>query len=263
MSVYFSGLEQDSLVMNGTTEITVPNLIIDQGNTSAKVAVFEADRLLLEETHGQLQVDRLRELCQSYSIRNAIISNVNKPSVELHAFFETYMDTWICLDHQTPLPIKNLYSTPETLGPDRLAAVVGADNIKPNASLLVIDSGTAVTYDFIDKGIYHGGNIAPGLRMRFRALHEFTSRLPLCGHEGEIPLLGTDTKTAIQSGVVNGMLFEMEGVIEHLKESYPDLYIFLTGGDAFFFESRLKSANFVDYFLVMKGLNRILNYNVK
>ncbi len=241
----------------------MPNLIIDQGNTSTKVAVFEVDSLLLEETHEQLQPDRLRELCDSYSIRRAIISNVNKPSEDVYAFFESYLDTWICLDHQTPLPIKNLYLTPETLGSDRLAAVVGADNIKPNASLLVIDSGTAVTYDFIDKGIYHGGNIAPGLRMRFRALHEFTSKLPLCGHEGEIPLLGKDTVTAIQSGVVNGMLFEMEGVIQALKLRYPDLYIFLTGGDAFFFESRLKSANFVDYFLVMKGLNRILNYNVK
>jgi len=241
----------------------VPNLIIDQGNTTAKVAVFEADSILLEETHDQLQPDRLRALCDFYSIRKAIISNVNKHSEYLIDFFQKHLDAWIFLDHQTPLPIKNLYQTPQTLGPDRLAAVIGADNIKPDASLLVIDSGTAVTYDFIQRGVYYGGNIAPGLHMRFRALHEFTSKLPLCGHEGVIPLLGTDTETAIQSGVVNGMLFEMEGVIHALKSSYPELYIFLTGGDAFFFESRLKSANFVDYFLVLKGLNRILNYNVK
>ncbi len=241
----------------------MPNLIIDQGNTTAKVAVFDSDTMLLEETHELLQQDRIRALCDFYSIRAAIFSNVNRSSAELSGFFQKQLDSFIYLDHQTPLPIKNLYQTPQTLGPDRLAAVIGADNIKPNASLLVIDSGTAVTYDFIQEGVYHGGNIAPGLQLRFRALHEFTSKLPLCGYEGVIPLLGTDTETAIRSGVVNGMLFEMEGVVNALKASHPDLYVFLTGGDAFFFESRLKSANFVDYFLVLKGLNRILNYNVK
>ncbi|MDR2860026.1 MAG: type III pantothenate kinase, partial [Mediterranea sp.] len=126
----------------------------------------------------------------------------------------------------------------------------------------VIDAGTAITYEFIDaKGQYHGGNISPGMQMRFKALHHYTERLPLIQSDGDAPPVGVSTETAIRSGVLKGIEYEMMGYITKFRDKYPDLLVFLTGGDAFSFDTRVKSIIFADKFLVLKGLNRILNYN--
>ena len=147
---------------------------------------------------------------------------------------------------------------------DRLAAVVAANWLKPGHDVLVIDAGTCVTYDFIDAdGAYHGGNISPGMRMRFKALNIFTDKLPKVSAKGEVPMYGQSTETAIRAGVIRGMEFEMSGYITHLQKNYPGLLVFLTGGDEFSFDTKLKSIIFADRFLVLKGLNRILSYNDK
>ena len=170
----------------------------------------------------------------------------------------------IRLTHETPVPIKNLYKTPETLGADRLAAVIGANAIRPNRDLLIIDAGTCITFDFIDKhGQYHGGNISPGMEMRLKALHAFTAKLPEVTADGETPTYGDSTETAIRAGVYHGIAFEIEGYIRQLQKNYPQLLVFLTGGDRFSFDTNLKSSIFADSFLVLKGLNRILAYNDK
>jgi type III pantothenate kinase len=164
--------------------------------------------------------------------------------------------------YQTPIPIRNLYRTPQTLGVDRLAAVIAAYTTKPHHPALVIDAGTCITYDFIDEhGQYQGGNISPGMEMRLKALHEFTSKLPKIEVSGETPDYGYSTETAIRSGVIRGIEHEISGYIQHLKKNYPSLLVFLTGGNEFSFDTNLKSGIFADGFLVLKGLNRILDYN--
>ncbi len=149
------------------------------------------------------------------------------------------------------------------MGYDRIAAVTGAHTIYPNNNVLVIDAGTALTYDLVTaEGEYLGGNISPGMNMRFKALNKFTNRLPLLSiNDEEIDLLGTSTEKAIKSGVVNGVLMEIEGFISSVSQKFTDLKVVITGGDAFSFEKRLKSSIFVISHLNLIGLNRILDYN--
>lgn len=162
----------------------------------------------------------------------------------------------------TPVPITNHYRTPRTLGSDRVAAVIGASSLKPGQDLLIIDAGTCITYEVIDaQGNYWGGNIAPGMQMRLRALHEFTARLPLVEAEGEVPGMGYDTETAIRSGVLRGMKYEIEGYIKSMKAKYPHLLVFLTGGNRINFNTDITSIIYADKYIVPRGLNKILDYN--
>ena len=166
------------------------------------------------------------------------------------------------MDADTPLPIKNLYATPKTLGTDRISSVIGAFYAtKCQSAVLCIDSGTALTYDIINKrGEYLGGNISPGQDMRFRSLHDFTSRLPLVEAEGTSSDIGTSTETAIRNGVMNGIQFEINGCIGHFRRKYRGLKVFFTGGNAENFADRTKNYIFADKYLVLKGLNIILNH---
>ena len=202
-------------------------------------------------------------LCNKYDVKQCILSSVVNDNESLLSVLRSKVAKVIELDHVTPLPIINNYKTPETLGKDRLAAVVGANFIMPNTNVLVIDAGTAITYDFIDaNNVYWGGNIAPGITLRLRSLHEFTQKLPLVEVLNESTLLGYDTNSALISGALNGVIFEIDGYINHLKIKYTKLSTFLTGGSIFYFDTKLKSAIFAEKNLVLIGLNRILQYNV-
>jgi len=238
------------------------NLIIDIGNTAAKLAVFSQGKLQDTKRCSNQSLEGLGALCNQYPIKQGILSTVislgNNVLQELRALPFPVMT----FTHNTPIPIKNLYETPQTLGTDRLAAVVEAHMMHPNRPILVIDAGTCITFDFIDEsGQYHGGNISPGIDMRFKALHAFTSKLPEIGYEGETPSLGTTTTTAIRSGVIKGVEHEINGYIHHFQKNYPTLLVFLTSRIDFSFDTKLKSSIFADSFLVLKGLNRILEYN--
>lgn len=238
------------------------NLIIDQGNTSAKVALYEQEKEVYAIEAKTDLLDTLSSLFGEYPVDKAIYSSVAGKDDKITLFIEQHVKKVLFLSRDTPLPIQVLYKTPETLGYDRLAGVVGANFLQPDVPCLVIDAGTAITYDFIDAGgIYYGGNISPGLQMRFKALHVYTAKLPLIDKEGDLPYLGDSTETAIRSGVVTGMIHEIDGYISELKEKYPNLFVFLTGGDTFFLAERLKNSIFADTKLLIKGLNRILNYN--
>ena len=163
------------------------------------------------------------------------------------------------LNHQTPLPVVNLYETPETLGYDRMAAVVGANEQFPHRDILVIDAGTCITYEFIDsKGQYHGGNISPRYADAFQSTSSVYRTFASGRHQRAQLPMGRDTETAIRAGVMKGMEYEISGYIESMKHKYPELLVFLTGGDDFSFDSSVKSIIFADRFLVLKGLNRIL-----
>ena len=238
------------------------NLIVDIGNTSAKLAVFEEGELKECVRCSNQTLDALPALCRKYTIRKGIVSSVVSLTDEVRQVLAGLPFSMMEFNHQTPIPIRNLYKTPATLGMDRLAAVIGAYTMQPSHPILVIDAGTCITFDFIDElGNYHGGNISPGMEMRFKALHRFTSKLPEVSPEGEAPFYGQSTETAIRSGVIRGIEFEISGYIERLKKNYSSLLVFLTGGNEFSFETNLKSGIFADGLLVLTGLNRILEYN--
>lgn len=238
------------------------NLIIDIGNTTAKVAVFDGCEMVEILTESNQSLNCLDALRSKYCIRQGIVATVIDLNEQVLACLAALPFPLLWLNHETPLPVVNLYETPETLGYDRIAAVVGANERYPHKDVLVIDAGTCITYEFIDsKGQYHGGNISPGMQMRFKALSQFTGRLPLVDANGRQLPMGRDTETAIRAGVLKGMEYEISGYITSLKHKYPELLVFLTGGDEFSFDSNVKNVIFADKFLVLKGLNRILNYN--
>jgi type III pantothenate kinase len=241
------------------------NLIIDIGNSRTKVAIFSGAKLIDSYAYDAITVQDLSTLRNKYpGIGKAILSSVASFHPSVGAWLKSSCPYFLELTSRTPMPILNNYKTPETLGLDRLAAAIGALVIFPGHDLLVIDAGTAITFDLIESnGTFAGGNISPGLRSRFRALHEFTDNLPLISEIDQVPLIGKTTEEAIKAGVINGIIHEMDGTVDLLKKQYPEIQPVLTGGDAPFFERRLKNPIFVQFEITLIGLNRILDYNVE
>jgi type III pantothenate kinase len=240
------------------------NLCIDQGNSSTKTGIFDQNILVECASFENFGISEVSKLLEKFSIKACVLSSVILDNDDLLTYLKCKFSDLIVLSHLTPIPIENRYKTPETLGKDRLAVVVGASFIKPETDILVVDAGTAITYDFIDANkVYWGGNIAPGLNLRLRALHEFTQKLPLVEAREDSPLLGNDTPSAITSGALHGIVYEIDGYINTLKFKYPQLSVFLTGGSTFYFDTKLKNAIFAERNLVLIGLNRILQYNVQ
>jgi type III pantothenate kinase len=241
------------------------NLVIDQGNTVCKLAVFKAGEIALRKTEAELNVAVLHEFFEKNpGMQQGILSSVAEYSVDVIEFLKKKLKRLILLNANTPLPIINNYSTRETLGYDRIADAVGASVIFPFSNVLIIDAGTAITIDLLTaKGEFYGGNISPGLDLRFRALHDFTKKLPKIEKKEQFPLLGKTTEEAILAGVLNGAIFELEGYINKLGSEYSELEIILTGGDAKYFDKKLKNSIFVHSNLNLTGLNRILEYNVE
>lgn len=240
------------------------NLIVDQGNTRAKLALFDGETLLKSDVCEKVNTSAIKLFIGEEKLTGVILSTVAKLTTETVNYLQSMTPCFVNLSHTTPLPFKIGYQSPQSLGRDRIAAVAGAYFSYPKRNILVIDAGTAITYDFIDEtGNYVGGNIAPGLELRLQSLHHFTDKLPKVDKMGKTFLLGNDTETAIRSGVAQGIIFEIEGYVNHLSKEYANLLIFLTGGDTFYFDKRLKNIIFADEYLVLKGLNRILQYNAK
>ena len=236
------------------------NLIIDIGNNSAKFFLFQGEQIILHTRKENSSFDVIDEWNKLYDIDKVIVSSVITDCESLLDEISKLQCPVIRFDKSTPLPLEVNYRTPGTLGSDRIAAAVGAWGEAPGRNILVIDAGSAITIDCVGKdGKYNGGNIAPGIKMRLRALHEYTDRLPMVEKEGDIPAIGYDTETAIRSGVINGVCHEIEGYINEFKQKYCDVLVFLTGGDEKPLKNRIKSCIFADKYLVAKGLNRILN----
>jgi len=241
----------------------VKNLVVDIGNTRTKVAVFEQEKLLINlhaDTFTSDDLDRL--LAEQPGIDNAIVSTVKERPDSLSDRLEKCMSFFIELTHQTRLPIKNGYHTPETLGKDRIAAAVGANRLYPDRNILLIDAGTAITYDFITSGNeYTGGFITPGLTMRFNALHHFTNKLPLLAPDMPKFYEGNHTENSIRGGVQYGLKGEVEQMISYYHNRYGNSLILLTGGDAPYFEKLIEKDNFVVPEITLIGLNTILAFN--
>lgn len=238
------------------------NLVVDIGNSTVKTAVFNQGELVDFVQDSDLSLTNFVMIAQKYPLKHGIISSVIDLPEEVDALLNSVGIKFLHFTPDVPVPIQIHYQTPRTLGADRVAAVVAANEQQPERDLLVVDAGTCITYEFIDKqGIYWGGNISPGVQMRLKALHTYTNRLPLVSSEGDVPMYGNTTETAIRAGVMQGLRFEMEGYITHMLRKYPELLVFLTGGDEFSFDTPIKNIIFADKFLVLKGLDRILTYN--
>ncbi|MBU8891289.1 MAG: type III pantothenate kinase [Bacteroidales bacterium] len=241
------------------------NLTIDIGNTRSKIAVFKKHEIIEVIAEDELSQSVLQNVLLKYAeIKSAIVSTVKNIDPKIISFLKSKLDYFIELNEDTDIPIENLYKTKGTLGKDRLATIIGANNIFPGTSVLVIDMGTAITFDFINnKNQYSGGTISPGMEMRFKALNQYTGKLPLLTKNEEYRIIADNTENAIISGVQNGIIFETDSYINTLKSKYEDLKIFLTGGDAIFFDKKLKNTIFVNLNLNFTGLNRILEYNIR
>ncbi len=244
------------------------SLAIDWGNSTVKTGWFNGSTLL--ETRRYNAIDALlADLAQQPPVSTIIVSSTSRPASEIKARLAPAGRAVLVLSSETPVPISNAYNTPHTLGADRVAAAVGATALFPKQPCLVLDLGTCLTADFVDgAGVFRGGLISPGLPMRFRAMHEQTARLPLLAVDAGAgldwpALTATNTRDAMQSGVLNGLLFELNGIIDTYRQTWPAIVVLLCGGDASSFESRLKGPIFAVPELVLIGLNRILRHNVE
>ena len=239
------------------------NLVVDIGNSFIKVAVVEQDEMLTLRRYQSVEELAASNIVAEFPLlRRAIVASTAIPTEAVAQLLRGW-GLWVLeMTQQTAVPIGNDYLTPETLGVDRLAAAVGAVS-QVGGSCLIVDFGTAITIDLVENGVFRGGNISPGARSRFRALHDYTSRLPMCDVTDEILQLGRTTQQAIEQGVMEGITHEIEGYIRAFSLHNDKLTLIFTGGDANFFVKRIKNAIFAKCDLVLCGLNRILEYNAR
>ena len=235
-------------------------LILDFGNSWQKCALIDGDRTEIT-VFENISVEDVQNLVKGKEITAAILSSVIDEVPGLTAWLKEQF-YFVELTRHTHLPIANHYATPATLGKDRLADAVGAASLFPGENVLSVDCGTAIKYDLVTAaGAYKGGGISPGLWLRFKALHTFTDKLPLAPYVQQPDLTGIDTVTSIQSGVINGAVCEVNGIIEEYRQRYENLKVILTGGEMIYFEKSLKSNIFAVPNLVIIGLTQILKFN--
>lgn len=240
------------------------SLSIDQGNSSAKLSVFDGETMLATERHDRITAETIEQLLERFDITCAIYSSVIGNDENIIRLLRKRMRRYYVLDENLPLPLSLGYATPHTLGHDRIAVAAGAVVLKPGRNILIVDLGTAITYDVVTADrTFKGGNIAPGVQTRFSALDHFCVNLPLVGIEGDVPLIGYNTETAIRSGVILGVVAEIRYMADRLSAMYDNLAVMLTGGDCEAIAARLSMGNNVEINnnLVTIGLNRILQYN--
>ncbi len=240
------------------------NLIIDQGNSKCKVALYRGNKqeefIDLPSTLGE-HLELVS--CMIAKSQQAIYSSVATIDTSIIDTLHNMVPKLIVLDEYTALPLQVEYDR-LGLGADRIAAAVGAFSLSPGRELLIIDAGTAITYERVSSDAHYlGGNIAPGMEMRFKSLHHFTGRLPYVEHDLQLNSIGNNSQTAIHSGVIRGMIFEIDGYIDELLHIFPDAEAYITGGNAHFFASKLRNSPIVRGDLVLLGLNKILEYNDK
>ncbi len=242
----------------------IMDLCIDIGNTEVKSALFRGEDITGRSRWTVTEVEEINRIKSDWpGIQNVIMCSVRAGTGYMERQLRENFPFVLVMDDDTAVPVKNLYLSRKTLGKDRLAAIAGAHNKYPGRNVLVVDAGTAVTFDVLDEnGRYLGGNISPGINMRFKALNELTDRLPLVSPRHETGLIARNTEDAIAWGVMNGVLFEIESYIRIISEQFSDPIIIFTGGDAGYFDKKVKSTIFVDPDLIFTGLNAILKYNV-
>jgi type III pantothenate kinase len=239
------------------------HIAIDIGNTQIKTGIFDRDQLVLRESFpASAMDDAVNMLCRKYQVDKGILSHVSRLDSEQIQGIRDQMDL-LLLDQNTKVPFENLYSTPETLGVDRIALAAAAATKFAGVPVLVIDAGTCITFDFVNANQqYEGGSISPGITMRYKSVHQFTANLPMLAPENEIPVLGNSTANALHKGILSGVTYEIDGVIEEYRSKNANLTVVLTGGDANFLSNNIKSTIFATPNFLLEGLNSILIHNL-
>lgn len=235
------------------------NISIDIGNTKSKLAIFENDNIL--EKYSNISAVDIIAISEKFINEKLIISSVNEQSTHLYNLIPNKKRV-LLMNSEIKIPIINNYNQKQSLGMDRLSAAIGVYKLNPDSNNLIIDMGTCITYDIITKeNQFEGGIISAGIGLRAKALHNFTSKLPFVEVEGNFNLIGKSTAECIESGILNGILGEIQYIIDCYLDKYEGLSIFLTGGDSHLFETKIKQTIFVNSDIVLIGLNCILNYN--
>lgn len=244
----------------------MPNLVIDIGNSFVKSAVFKNGEATYHTPVDHIDSDLLHQLIKSTNPDSIIVSSVRE-DLGFDKKIISSQTNYIKFDAHTKIPIQNNYQTPFSLGLDRLAGVIAANELYPNHAVLVIDAGTCITYDSITAdALYFGGSISPGIKMRFDAMHHFTAKLPQISFDVNFEAgFGRNSSEAISSGAINGIVYEVEGFVKAFLNANESGKIILTGGDSVFFDSKFKNSIFANLILhepnlVLIGLNTVVNY---
>jgi type III pantothenate kinase len=237
------------------------NLIIDIGNSSTKFAIFDRKEMITHFRSKEFSCEKLEKKLSPYKIDKAIISSVRNTPEYIFDLLTVNIPEVHILNHKSKLPFKIEYDTPETLGTDRIAAVAGAYYHFPGEEILIIDAGTAITFEFLSGEIYKGGNISPGLAMRFKALHKFTGKLPLVSPQDNYTFPGRNTNDAITAGVITGVTYEINEYIRTFEKKHTDFKIILTGGDSEYLKDKINYQFTYMPDIVIDGLNYILECN--
>ena len=238
------------------------NLVVDEGNTLCKIAVMNENEVLCEAVSPEFNMEQAAELAEHYAVDKAIVASTRGGAERICDKLRSQIARVLCFTSHTEVPIEIDYSSRQTLGTDRIAAAVGVVCNMGIRDALIVDMGSAITFDVVENGAFKGGNISLGVAMRFRALHEFTAALPLCESVEPSGVFGNSTKEAIEQGVMQGVLYEIEGYIERVLQKNEKNSIIFCGGDAESFVNRIKNTIFAPRKLMFTGLNEILEYNV-
>jgi len=241
------------------------DLCVDIGNTRLKAHVFNQGALDASYFFEGADPETFRDWLLSHTpFDRAILSSVKNHEDGLLKLLKKRSDFFMELHQDTPVPFSNYYRSKESLGKDRIALLAGADFLFPSRNVLIVDIGTAITYDLLHAdGAYYGGNIAPGPVLRFKSLHQYTDKLPLKTPAGSWLMMGDTTDSAVESGVLQGIIFEMEGYIAALSALCERLVVVLTGGDSVYFDKKIKYPIFAYPDLLAGGLYRILDFNAQ
>jgi type III pantothenate kinase len=239
------------------------NLILDIGNSSTKVAFFSNDEKITISRYDSISGNILNEILSGHNLEKGIVSSVKDIPEYLLRTLERRIPAFHIMSYKSKIPFPINYRTPQTLGTDRLAAVAGACKLFPGNSFLIIDAGSALTFDFFDGTQYCGGNISPGIDMRFTALNKFTGKLPKVSISDDFSFPGNSTRDAIIAGVVTGVIYEINEYIRTFEKKDKDLKTILTGGDGNYLKHRIPEKTIYLPDIVAYGLNYILEYNAK
>ena len=241
------------------------NLVIDIGNSSTKMALFDAGKMLFSFRAKDLSTKKIQNILinQREEIKRAIISSTKKIPEFVPDLISEHIPEVHILSYETKLPFKIEYNTPKTLGSDRIAGIAGVFRKFEGDNALIIDAGSAITIDYLIDKKYIGGNISPGINMRLKALHRYAEKLPLVSLTGKAESPGRGTEEGIESGVIFGIVYEINEYIRTFLMEHPEGKVILTGGDAEFLENRLSFPATLIPDLVITGLDFILEYNAK
>jgi type III pantothenate kinase len=240
-------------------------LTVDIGNTRIKGAVFEGHNSVELLTFNKEEIqEKIELILKKYKkITHLVVASVGNVDKDLFLSFQKELEVWF-VSHEDAFPFANNYATPKTLGIDRMVLAAGATLKFKGQNRLIIDAGTCVTYDFVDQNdVYHGGAISPGLRLRYESLHTFTEKLPLLNIANPTHFIGNSTNEAIHSGVVNGLVYEINGFVDEYRSKYLNFIIILTGGDTDFLAKRFKNTIFANSNFLLESLNQIFQYKIE